>query len=166
MLSLQKHIDFVIRAHNNYPKKKNNKYRLFDLKTPYFIHPLWCAMTIVSEPSLDYELRYEGALTLLYHDILEDTDCDLPTNLPANITQNIHHMTFHGGFEEEKKELFNKENKILLFKLYDKTSNLLDCTWMSKKIHDDYSKFTYKLSNKVGKSYKDLNIAKIIKTIC
>ncbi|MDH5532830.1 MAG: hypothetical protein OEX81_00185 [Candidatus Pacebacteria bacterium] len=164
-INLSKHIETVIKAHVDHPKEEINKYRFFDKKTPYVVHPIWCATTILTEPKLDFDLRQKGALSLLYHDVLEDTLAPLPEDLPSEIKEWIRDMTFDGGFEEEQVKLFTKPKEVLLFKLYDKTSNLLDATWMDKELYKTYFDFTQKLSKKVTKHYGELNITKILGTL-
>jgi hypothetical protein len=102
---------------------------------------------------------------LLYHDVLEDTTASLPEDLPKQISTWIGDMTFHGGFEEEQVELFSKTKEVLLFKLYDKTSNLLDAAWMDDDLHKIYLDFTKKLAAEVEKNYGRLNIMGILESI-
>ena len=100
-IKLEDHINWIIDAHQNYPKKPGGDIRYWDKKTPYSIHPIWCAMTMLTETKLPEELRINGAIALLYHDVLEDTTKGLPDNLPSKVVEMISDMTFHGGIEEE-----------------------------------------------------------------
>lgn len=156
---------FVINAHQNLAKSPNKTVRRFDNETPYSIHPLWCATMIAAEVSLPESLRTEGTFTLLYHDILEDTTADIPSNLPPDIRKSIEDMTFMGGMSQEMIEIWGKEPKIRLFKLYDKVSNLLDSAWMTPERRRIYVEHTRKLIEDVEKNFGPLNIIKIAKTI-
>jgi (p)ppGpp synthase/HD superfamily hydrolase len=164
-MNLKKHIDYVIDAHTHRPKAAKNKFRYWDKKTPYYIHPLWCAMTLLTETSLPKKLRENGAVALLYHDLLEDTNAKLPKTLDKKITFYVQQLTFYGGFEEERKLLLNKGIEIKLLKLYDKVSNLLDGSWMNKKERKIYTDFTKKIMIEVEKYYGLLNIVKIAREI-
>lgn len=160
MLDLQKHIDWVINAHQKHPKKPGNALRFWDMKTPYAIHPIWSAMTILTETRLDEKTRYNGALTLLYHDVLEDTNKKLPSSLTSEVKQQVQNMTFK-DISEEMEHVWKKGNYIILLKLYDKVSNLMDSVWMKEKEAKEYKDYTRKLCQAVLKHYGNLNITKI-----
>jgi len=57
-----------------------------------------------------------------------------------------------------------KDKEILLFKLYDKTSNLLDGTWMANDKLNRYKEFTKNLMENVRNEYGQLNIVRIAKS--
>ncbi len=159
-MKLSDHIRYIIHAHQQQPQKLLNAYRLWDKNTPYSIHPLWCAMTILTETQLPKALREEGHLTLLYHDILEDTKAKLPT-LPDKVKKSIRDMTFDNGIDQEIARIWHKQSKIRLFKLYDKISNLLDASWMPPELHKKYIDYTRKLLQDVEQNFGSLNIVKI-----
>jgi len=160
-MNLQDHINYVIDAHTHHSKKPSKAYRKWDGKTPYFIHPAWCAMTISTETELEQKTREEGILTLLYHDILEDTTKELPSELDSRIKYLVNEMTFSGGNEQEMKEIWSKPNEIKLYKLYDKVSNLLDASWMDAEKLKRYRDYTYGLAHEVEAQYGNLNIHKL-----
>lgn len=164
-MNLDDHIRFTIRAHQFHSKTFQNSYRLWDKKTPYFIHPLWCAMTILTETTLPQVVRSDGAITLLYHDVLEDTTMKLPVGIPQTIRANIGDMTFHGGINEEMQLIWNKKPIIRLFKLYDKISNLLDAAWMSPQLQKTYTAYTKKLALDVKNNFGTLNISAIAQSV-
>ena len=116
----------AFNAHTTLPAKPSKAFRKHDGRTPYFVHPTWCAMTILHELALPVELRVRGSLVLQFHDVLEDTLASLPSNLPADVVEGINHMTFPGGSAQEQVELWEKPLEIQLFKAYDKVANLLD----------------------------------------
>jgi len=150
----------IWNAHQEHPKKLSKSFRKWDGKTPYSMHPLWCATTILSETTLDEQTREEGALALLYHDILEDTFEQLPPLLPERVKEIIKQMTFQGS-EQEMKEIWNKPKEIKLYKLYDKVSNLLDASWMDAEKLKKYRDYTYGLAHDVEAQYGNLNIHKL-----
>lgn len=160
-MNLNDHIHYSIRAHGFHSKTIQNSYRLWDKKTPYFIHPLWCAMTILTETTLPPDIRHDGAITLLYHDVLEDTTMKLPPAIPQTIRSHITDMTFYGGINEEMQMIWNKKPQIRLFKLYDKVSNLLDASWMSPQLRKTYTAYTKKLLHDVENNFGSVNIVKM-----
>lgn len=164
-MDLKKHIDYIIDAHTHQAMTTKNKFRYWDKKTPYYIHPLWCAMTLLSETSLPKKLREDGAIALLYHDVLEDTNAKLPKTLDKKIASYVEQLTFYKGFDEERKLLLDKGIEIKLLKLYDKVSNLLDGVWMNKKEREIYAEFTKKIMLEVEIRYGLLNIVKIAREI-
>lgn len=165
MIDLGPHIQYIWEAHSQFPKEPNQAFRLWDGQTAYAMHPVWCACTILTETTLPEVLRHEGSLALLYHDVLEDTRRPLPETLSSQVKQYIKDMTFPGGFEEEQQKIWDFSPEIQLFKLYDKTSNLLDGVWMSPEKYQDYLQFTYRLLEETEKNWKNLTIAGIIRSL-
>jgi hypothetical protein len=161
---LENVVSYVIRAHRDFPKQPEKSTRKWDKETPYSMHPIWCAMTILTETSLQKDLRYNGALALALHDIKEDTKLGLPEGLPEVVYSYVDGMTFPGSMEQEMKEIWDKPQEIRLFKLYDKTSNLLDDTWMSEDKARVYKKYTSNLVKDVERLYGELNIIKFART--
>jgi len=158
-------IQFTVNAHIHHPKTEKDAVRFWDNKTPYIIHPTWCAMTILSETTLHETLRFDGYQALLFHDILEDTTVSqLPEGISDAVKYYVDEMTF-SSFTEERETIWSKDKEIQLFKLYDKTSNLLDGTWMQKKKWNEYVDFTMQLAKNVQSNYGELNIVKIAKGI-
>lgn len=158
-------IQFMVDAHTHHPKTEKDAVRFWDNKTPYIIHPTWCAMTLLTETTLPEQLRFEGYQALLWHDVLEDTTItELPDKTSKNVIRFVQHMTF-SSFSEEIKNIWLKDKEIQLFKLYDKTSNLLDGTWMNENKWNQYVEFTLQLMENVQSEYGELNIVKIAKGI-
>lgn len=163
-MELKKHINFIINAHNNQAKTPEKQVRLWDKKTPYYIHPIWCAMTILTETKLSKQLREDGCLALLYHDLLEDTTEKLPPSLSKRVKHFIKEMTFTQGITQEMQEIWKKEPEVKLLKLYDKVSNLLDSSWMSPELRDKYTQYTKRLLKDVEQNFGQLNIVRIAHT--
>lgn len=162
---LEKHIRLVWGAHDKKASVRKNRVRLWDERTPYAMHPIWCATTLLTETKIEERLRFDGAIALLYHDILEDTSAKLKVELSPNIVEWVGQMTFHGGFEQEQKELFTRLKEVRLLKLYDKTSNIMDGVWMPPKLREDYFALTAKLVKDVRQNFGELNIVRIAETI-
>jgi len=146
-------------------RHEKNSVRKWDNMTPYSAHPMWCAMSLLTETSLPEKLRTNGCKALMWHDVLEDTTLTvLPDDTPQLVFQYVTDMTF-SNFECELDEVWSKSKEIRLFKLYDKTSNLLDGTWMTDKKWLCYINFTNKLADDVEAEYGLLNIIKIARSI-
>lgn len=156
---------YIWEAHQGHPKQSKDAVRFFDMKTPYTIHPLWCAFSIAAEPSLDEKIREEGILVLGYHDVIEDTKKELPNWLPDRVKYLIHEMTFEGGMEKEMLEIWYKPKEVILYKLYDKVNNLMTATWMKPERRKEYEDYTKKLLDDVERNYGELNITKIARAI-
>lgn len=155
---LGKYIQFIIQAHEG-------AIRGWDGETPYSIHPLWCSMTIYTETTLPKNIRDDGATILLFHDVIEDTSFSLPEGLSNSVLKGIKDMTFMEGMRQEMVEIWSKEPRIRLYKLYDKISNLLDSLWMSPEVKEIYMNYTSKLLVDVERNYGPLNIVKIAHAI-
>ncbi len=162
----ERDIQWVMDAHSNFAREPKNAVRKWDEFTPYHIHPLWCATTLLTETSLLEELRRDGALALLYHDVLEDTTKGLPPWLSERVVSLIHDMTFYGGSQEEMERIWEKTAEVKLLKLYDKVSNLLDGAWMSKEKKSAYATYTLQLCRDIEQHFgHGLNIIKIARAI-
>lgn len=164
-MNLEQHIQYIYSAHQTRPREHRNSYRAWDKETPYSVHPVWCAMTILTETTLPSELRNDGAIALLYHDILEDTKAPLPGELSPTVLQYIHDMTYFGDIYEEIEKIWEKDPRIRLFKLYDKVSNILDGAWFTPPIKKMYTDYTMKLTNDVEQHFGPLNIVKIAQAL-
>ena len=154
------HVQNAIRAHEGQTRR-------WDKRTPYSIHPLWCATTILTETTLPQDLREDGALALLYHDVKEDTkDFELPHDLPSRVREWVDGMTFEGasvpgGSDIERQHIWSRPPEIRLFKLYDKTSNLLDVSWAPLHRITIYKDYTRQLIEDVVPRYGELNIVRM-----
>lgn len=161
-LELVNLLRFVVIAHSRYPKKPSKAFRKWDGKTPYAVHPIWCAMTIMSEESLSEEIRVLGSKVLLLHDIIEDTNVELPSDLDPEVKRLVLEMTFPGGTAQEMEEIWERSDLCKLFKLFDKVSNLLDVGWMDVEKFKDYRQYTRKLAREVERKFGFLNVMRMI----
>ena len=158
-----KDLTYIISAHNFKAKEPAKRMRKWDLTTPYSIHPIWCAMTILHEPLLSKDIRERGSLVLGYHDIPEDTNASLPDWLSQEVRGLIMAMKFDSS-EDEWKNLWKKDKEVRLYKLYDKTGNMLDGAWMEKERRMQHLAHLQKLTEDVRKNYGTLNIVRIAGT--
>jgi hypothetical protein len=160
----EKDLIFVMQAHQTKPRKPSKAFRKWDVQTPYFLHPIWCASTITTETTLELATRKRGAKVLLYHDVSEDTLAGLPDWLDADTKRDIADMTFEGS-KEEMSKIWDRPPHIKLFKLYDKVSNLLDGVWMDAEKKAKYIDYTNRLRDFVEGHYGALNITRMAKGI-
>ncbi|MCX6760329.1 MAG: hypothetical protein NTW46_03225 [Candidatus Nealsonbacteria bacterium] len=87
-----KAIVLCIEGHSFLSKKPDFVFRKWDGKTPYWAHPLWCAMTFLQETKLPNSVDREKCfLALLFHDWLENIDSPLPVIAPGDL---VEQMTF------------------------------------------------------------------------
>ena len=162
---INRSIQYTIQAHAHHPKQPEDAVRYWDHFTPYAVHPIWCAMTLLTETALPDDVRRTGYQALLWHDLLEDTGLPLPAETSPAVRQLVEEMTF-AGFSEEKEKLWERSDLARLLKLYDKVSNLLDGSWMSGgKKWQDYVAHTLRLVDFVSARYGALNIVKIARVI-
>lgn len=153
-------INFVFVVHAERAKSPKKATRKWDGKTPYGIHPIWCAMALLHETKIPEKQRRAGAEALLLHDILEDTAAGLPTGISDEVRLLVQDMTY-GSTEEEIKLVWSRSPFIRLLKLYDKASNLMDGAWMSDEQRKKYAKYTKKLADDAKENFGELNIVKI-----
>jgi len=155
---------FIIDAHTEKTKKGKPQVRKCDNKTPYYIHPLWCATMLLQETSVPEEIKFQGSQALLYHDVLEDTEAGLPEWLSEEVKFLISKMTFSSS-EDEWKNLWEKNKEVRLLKLYDKVSNILDGVWMKPYRKEQHLEHLERLCKDVEANYGGLNIVKLAKTL-
>ena len=158
-------INYSFTAHAEKPTKPSKAVRKWDGRTPYAVHPLWCATTLLTETSLPEDLRMRGAKALLLHDVLEDTTAGLPEGLEPQVVSLVEGMTFASS-EEEMEQVWSRSDEVKLLKLYDKISNLLDGSWMSHEKKGRYVAYTKRLLGEVERDYGLLNIVRIARSLC
>ncbi len=157
---LLQYIEIACVAHGLRPKKPGNACRLWDGNTPFVFHPIWCAATIATEQNLPQEIRQRGILVLLYHDVLEDTNQELPKNLPSDVKNCIYAMTFENR-SPSWEDIRCLSDEIKLYKLYDKTSNCMDPLRLSQGDAAKRALMMEKLCDEVERIYGKLNITLI-----
>ncbi len=162
---LLKHIIFVTKTHQEKsltPRKALRRTPSGE-SNPYFIHPVWCALTILQETKLPESIRLSGAEALLFHDILEDTTAELPDDLSNEIKNLVQALTF-SDFHTEVNTILTQTPFIQLLKLYDKTSTLYDGA-VKGKVTQEWYDYIEKLITNVEKEYGELNIVLLAKTL-
>ncbi len=157
-------LSFIIDAHTNKIKENASKVRKWDNKTPYYIHPIWCATMLLQETSIPEEIRIKGSQALLYHDVVEDTEVGLPEWLSKDIRSLIFNMNLDSS-EDEWTNLWKKDKEVRLLKLFDKVSNVLDGVWMEQNRKKQHIEHLKKLCKDVEENYGGLNIVKLAKTL-
>src|SRR3989344_8167394 len=100
-------ISYSFISHDEQAKTDKNRIRFWDKKTPYGVHPTWCAMTLLTETSLPEDIRVNGAQALLYHDLREDTNAELPADCSVEVSDLVKELTFANS-KEALKEIWNK----------------------------------------------------------
>ena len=158
-------LQHTVRAHSHFPHTPRDAARLWDKRTPYAIHPIWCAMTLLTETTLPENIRYHGYLALLWHDTLEDTSLPLPNDIHPAVRQLVEEMTF-ANLDDEFAHLWTRSDTTKLLKLYDKVSQFLDGTWLSDTRWHQLLEHTRKLQTFVEATYGELNIVKIARAVC
>lgn len=152
-------IHYAMIAHAERATKPSKAVRKWDGITPYGVHPVWCAMSLLQEPLVSEELRWNGALALLFHDVLEDTTAELPRGTSARVAELVDGMTFESS-DEEMVKVWDESEEIRLLKLYDKVSNLLDGAWMNPEKRERYLRYTELLAEDVEKNFGNLGIVR------
>jgi len=157
-------INHAIDAHTNHATKPSKAVRKWDGKTPYWVHPVWAATTMAHEVTLPEELRAAGCAALALHDVLEDTTVGLPAGTSDRVRLLVEAMTFESS-DEEMVKVWERGSEILLLKLFDKVSNLMDGTWMTPEKRARYAAYTLRLANEVEKVWAGLTIVKIARAL-
>lgn len=157
-------IDYCIDAHAHHGKLPHKATRLWDRATPYSMHPVWCATTLLSETSLPEDLRHHGAIALLMHDVVEDTTAGLPEGISAEAQRLVEELTFESSAIAREK-IWEKSDAAKLLKLYDKVSNLMDGAWMDDEKKDLFRGDIRALADHAEKVYGPLNITKIARSV-
>lgn len=157
-------ISYSVLSHAEHPDKELHAFRKWDGRTPYGVHPVWCAMTLLQETALPEEIREAGAEALLFHDILEDTTAGLPEGTSSRVRVLVEEMTFSSS-DEEMEKVWDRSPEIRLLKLYDKVSNMLDGVWMTPEKLERYRNYTRRLADDVESQYGLLNIIRIARAL-
>lgn len=152
--------------HDKYPIRPGKALRgaKDKARTPFGVHPLWAALTILHEENLSASERSLGAQALMYHDILEDTTAQLPRCLSKRVKALVEAMTFESS-DEEIRLTWEREPFVRLLKMYDKVSNWMDGAWMYPERRAIHRVHLAKLADDVEKNYGPLNIVRIARAL-
>jgi hypothetical protein len=163
--ALIKAIVVAMVAHDTRARSEENRVRRWDGVTPYGIHPIWCAMTLLHETGLPEEIRVNGALALLWHDLLEDTAESLPEGTLEKVRLLVEQLTF-ASTEEEYEHIWERPVEVQLYKLYDKSSNKMDAAYpMAEGKRARKDAHLLRLAAAVEAEYGTLNIVKIARAL-
>lgn len=130
-------VQFSLDAHHRAAKTPENRFRRFDGRTPFAVHPLWCATMIMQEPLLPAPIRSRGWKALLLHDVQEDTDAVFPRLVTDEVRADIADMLF-ASREAEMREIWARSRLTRLLKVYDKTCNYLALLGGRNREYDAY----------------------------
>jgi hypothetical protein len=106
----KKLLDFADDAYHHH-NKSDQVYRQSG-KVPYATHPLGCAMLLIADQRIPWHEREIGFQALILHDVLEDTNADLPNWVDEEVKETVRQMTFessdHALREASSKPIFIK----------------------------------------------------------
>lgn len=155
---LDQAIEHAFDAHTHRAKDPKQALRVLDGKTPFAIHPVSCALTILGETDLPEDVRHDLALALAFHDLLEDTHDSLPDWLPERPARWVREMTFKGGTREEQLVIWDREPVIRLGKFVDKSDTLKDANWMTPHGLKFWCQYVLELADDAEANYGTLNV--------
>ncbi len=162
---LAQYIWFCIWAHTKRAKNPRQAQRFHDKFTPFAIHPIWCALTLLMDAKVPAEIRYDGALALILHDLIEDTTEKLPKFVSSRVGGLVRDMTFASS-EEEWREVWSRPQVVLLLKVYDKVNTFLDAdTWMTPRRREQHVEHLRNLMAVVEPVYGDLKIFRLARAV-
>lgn len=90
------------------------------------VHPLWAGTMMLADQRLPFELREVGYQALLLHDVLEDTDVELPDWLDPNVSTLVEDMTLPDDFKKAVVIIAQKDIFVKLLILYDTLENVYE----------------------------------------
>ncbi len=120
---LKQLLDFIYSAHQEHNTRQDFRQKG---KVPFFVHPVWCAFTLLNDQRIPFAERELGYQVLLLHDIIEDTSLKLPDWVDPQVAGYVQQMT-HETWEEEQ-DVDEKTPFIKLLKLCDKIASVYDET--------------------------------------
>lgn len=95
-------------------------------KVPFIVHPMWAAMMMLADQRLPFELREIGYQALLLHDVLEDTNAELPDWIDPEVARMVEDMTLPDDFKEVVAAIASKDIFTKLLILYDTLENVYE----------------------------------------
>lgn len=158
---LKKLIDFAFDAYQNHTIN-GEEYRQ-NGNVPYFFHPTWCASILLTDTRIPYEERELGYQVLILHDVLENTDVDLPDWVSAEVKSEVQEMTYE-SYAEAIEKLPNKTPFRKLLSLVDLLASMYE-EHVKEKNRSIWMKFTKMLTEDVEKHYGNIRIVQLSKTI-
>src|SRR5690242_21727000 len=116
-------INYSLRSHLERALVPAQALRHSDGRTPYGVHPVWSAITLLQETEVPEDVRYDGAVALLFHDLAEDTDAPYPDELSVRARAWAEDMTY-SSTQEENDLIWSKSAPVKLLTLIEKTNTL------------------------------------------
>lgn len=132
-------------------------------QVPYFVHPLWCAMMMVTDTRIPAEERRVGVQALFLHDILEDTNAALPEWVEPRVKRLVEQLTFE-SWEQALKEVPKKPIEVKLLILFDSLSSMYE-EHVSLSKRPQWKQKVLDLLRDVDAHYGDLRIVQVGKAI-
>jgi (p)ppGpp synthase/HD superfamily hydrolase len=159
----KKILDFAYDAYQN--KSKRDTLRQGG-KTPFITHPYFAASLLLADRRVPWEDRYYGYQILILHDVLEDTDADLPDWLEDRVVQGVKDMTFSDdiSFEEKGEIIKNRDPFIKLLELCDTISNVYE-EHVGEKKRSEWKELDKELVIDVENIYGDIRVVQLSKAI-
>lgn len=167
---LKKYLDFAYSAYQEH-NITDQAYRQKGM-VPYMIHPLWCAMLLITDTQIPLEQRELGFKALILHDVLEDTSLKLPKWVELEVKGIVKELTFE-SLEQALKEYDSKSPYIKLLMLYDELSSMYenhvgvnnDSEKKKQRKRKLWKEYTIRGIKEVEKEYGNIRIVQIGKAI-
>jgi (p)ppGpp synthase/HD superfamily hydrolase len=154
-------VDVAYSAHQEHNTRKD--YRQ-DGKVPFVVHPLWCALTMLNDQRIPFDERRIGYQVLLLHDVLEDTDMQVPDDVPEEVVSLVRDMT-HASWDEEQ-DIFAKTDFVKMLKLADKIASMYDETVRPDPVRRrQWKELTERLAVDVEAHYGNIRLVTLAKAI-
>ncbi|MBP9815960.1 hypothetical protein KBD09_01835 [Candidatus Woesebacteria bacterium] len=157
----KKYFDFAYSAYqeNNITDQSMRQ----EGKVPYIFHPLWAAISLMTDTQIPYEEREKGFKILILHDVLEDTSLELPSWVPQDIQQGVEELTFK-DWDDAKQAIPSKSTFIKLLLLYDSLSSMYELHVSERKKHW-WKEKVISLTNEVQAHYGNIRAVQMGKAI-
>lgn len=160
-MDLKRLLNLAYSAHQEHNTRKDFRQ---DGKVPFVVHPMWCALTLLNDQRIPFAERELGYQALLLHDILEDTNLEVPDFVEPKVIECVKEMT-HDSWEDEQN-IASKSNFIKLLKLCDKIASMYDETVRQEpQRRKEWKILTQKLLDDVEKHYGNIRLVTLTKAI-
>ncbi|NQV00283.1 MAG: hypothetical protein HQ538_06105 [Parcubacteria group bacterium] len=159
-IELKKYLDFAHEAYEGESSK--SKYRQKG-SVPFIFHPLWCASILINDTKVPLKEREIGCKALILHDVLENTDLELPNWVENNVKVIVDKLTFNKD-EIIGKEIITMSPFTKLLFLTDLLASMYD-NQVSKPKRKIWKLLTRLLLIDVKKNYGNIRIIQIGNTI-
>lgn len=131
---------------------------------PYIIHPMWAAGTLVADPKLPKEERILGYQILVLHDVLEDTDVQLPDWVSEDVKKGVQALT-HDNWQEEQEAVTHYTPFLKLLKLCDKIQTMYELAIVDPVKAHEWKQLIERLAVDVEDHYGNTRVVVIAKAL-